>query len=108
MSDNAKERLFSIPWYMNDARFAQGTVADIGFIRLTLQKTDREKNNKWKLYMEIRVFEEHGVSRSTLKRGVTVAEFDGELTLSDVQDKAEEYFNEFLIGIIGSSAKNKR
>lgn len=92
----------SIPWYMTDARFKAGTVADIGNIRLTLDKTDRMKNNKWRLYMEIRTRKEHGI-KDALKRGVAVAEFDGKLTLNEAQKKATEYLTDFLVGIINNS-----
>ena len=84
---------------MKDVRFTPGTVADIGNIRLTLKKTDRIKNNKWRLLMEVRTRKEHGVT-DDLKRGVAVAEFNGKLTLSEAQAKANEYFVEFLAGII--------
>ena len=88
-----------IPWYMTDTRFEAGTVADIGNIRLRLEKTDRMKNNKWRLYMFVRIRKEHGI-KDDLKRAVAVAEFSGKITLSEAQEKATEYLTDFLAGII--------
>ena len=92
----------SIPWYMTDPRFKAGTVADIGLIRLTLEKTDRMKNNKWRLYLGVRTRKEHGI-KDDLKRDVAVAEFNGKLTLNEAQEKATEYLADFLVGIINNS-----
>lgn len=88
-----------IPWYMTDPRFEVGTVADIGNIRLKLEKTDRMKNNKWRLYMLVRIRKEHGI-KDDLKRGVAVAEFDGKISLSEAQEKTTEYLTDFLASII--------
>ena len=88
-----------IPWYMKDERYTAGTVADIGNIRLRLEKTDRMKNNKWRLYMFIRTRKEHGI-KDDLKRAVAVAEFDGKITLNEAQEKATEYLIDFLAGMI--------
>lgn len=84
---------------MTDLIFEAGTVADIGNIRLKLEKTDRTKNNKWRLYMFVRIQKEHGI-KDDLKRAVAVAEFNGKITLSEAQEKATEYLTDFLVGII--------
>ena len=86
---------------MNDPRFEEGTVADFGNVRLTLGKTDREKNNKWRLYMEIRIKKEDGI-KDDLKRGVAVAEYNAELTLEEVHEKVANYFIKFVAGILDS------
>lgn len=88
-----------IPWYMTDPRFKPGTVADVGNIRLTLDKTKRTKNNKWRLYVEVRILKKHGI-KDDLKRGIAVAEFDGNITLSEAQEKATEYLTDFLESIL--------
>lgn len=80
-----------IPWYMLDRRFEPGTVADVGDVRLTLGRTDRKKNNRWRLYLEIRIRKEYGVG-DDLKRAVCVAEFDGALSLAQAQQQASDYF----------------
>lgn len=92
----------SIPWYMTDIRFPSGTVADVGNIRLTLKKTDRIKNNKWRLYMEVRIRKEHGI-KDDLKREVAVAEFDGNISLSEAQEKTNEYLADFIGSILYSA-----
>lgn len=91
-----------IPWYVTDARFKPGTVADVGDIRLELRKTDRAKNNKWRLYLYVRVNKEHGI-KDDLKRGVAVAEFDGKLSLEQAQAKADEYMKDFVLGLVAST-----
>lgn len=87
-----------IPWYLKDPRFAPGTVADVGDVRLTLGRTHRERNNKWRLYLEVRTRKKHGVA-DDLKRGVCVAQFDGNLSLDQVQEKAAEYFVGFVLSM---------
>lgn len=91
-----------IPWYVNDPRFKAGTVADVGNIRLELKKTERAQNNKWRLYLHVRIRKEHGI-KDDLKREVAVAEFDGNLTLEQVQEKADEYLNDFIMSIVLSA-----
>ena len=88
-----------IPWYMRDSRFDPGTVADVGDVRLTIGRTERKKNNKWRLYMEIRVHKKNGIA-DDLRRGVCVAEFQGDLTLGEVQEKVSDYFLDFASGIV--------
>ncbi len=95
---------YIIPWYQKDVRFKPGTVADIGNIRLYLRKTNREKNNKWRLYISIRTCKEDGVEDS-LKREVAVAEFRGNLDLKEAQEKANKYLENFLFGILAEFAQ---
>lgn len=98
--DNAKYPCRGcIPWYMRDARFEPGTVADVGDVRLTIGRTERKKNNKWRLYMGIRTRKKNGVD-DDLKRDVCVAEFRGDLTLGEVQEKVSDYFLDFISGIV--------
>lgn len=101
MTERMKMKV-NIPWYMKDPRFTAGTVADVGNIRLTLKKTDRMKNNKWRLYMEVRIRKEHGI-KDDLKREVAVAEFDGNISLSEAQEKANEYLADFIGSILYSA-----
>lgn len=88
-----------ISWYETDPRFNPGTVADIGDIRLFLRMTDLQKNNKWRLYMGIRVRSSNG-RPDDLKREVCVAQWSGDLTLKESQHNAEKYLEKFLYGII--------
>lgn len=88
-----------IYWYIDDPRFAPGTVADVGNIRLHIRATDRMKNNKWKLYMSIRTRRRDGVI-DDLKREVCVAEWERRLSLKEVQFKAENYLRVFVEDLI--------
>ena len=92
--------IFKIPWYMTDTRFKAGTVADVGDIRITIKKTDRKRNNKWRLYMGVRTRKINGVA-DDLKRDVCVAEFKGSLLLEQVQKCADNYLEYFLKSILG-------
>lgn len=91
-----------IYWYMHDARFEPGRVADIGNIRLYIRMTERAKNNKWRLYMSIRTRKIHGVS-DDLKRDVLVAQWDRSLSLKEVQYRAEKYLNGFIEDLIAET-----
>ena len=81
-----------------------GTVADIGDIRFYLRRTNREKNNKWRLYISIRTHKEDGVADS-LKRELAVAEFGGNLDLKEAQEKSNKYLENFLFGIFAEFAQ---
>ena len=91
--------MITIPWYMQDKRFEPGTVADIGGIRLILKRTQRKKNNKWTLFMCMRTFKTDGVT-DDLTRELHVATFDGHMSLSEAQCKANEYFKNFITGLV--------
>lgn len=90
---------YKIPWYMKDARFKAGTVADVGDVRIAIRKTDRETNNKWRVYLSNRTYKENGV-KDSLKREICVAQYSGLLTLEEVQEKAGEYLEDFAFGIL--------
>ncbi len=90
---------YIIPWYTHDSRFTPGTVADIGNIRIKLERTDRAKNNKYRLYMMIRTRKEDGI-KDDLKRGVAVAQFSGKMTLQEVQEETKAYLISFLGSVI--------
>ena len=92
-----------IPWYMNDPRFEPGTVADVGDIRLILQRREQKNNNNWRLYMLIRTHKYNGVS-DDLKRGVAVAEFISNVSLFEAQEAARQYFYVFLENLISKSS----
>lgn len=92
----------NIPWSYTDKRFDSGTVADIGHsFRLELRRTKKETNNKWRLYLSVRVTEENGV-RNDLKRGVVVAEYKGTLSLEEAQEEARKYIERFVLDIVGN------
>lgn len=88
-----------IKWYKTDPRFAPGTTADIGDIRLMIRKTDRKANNKWCLYMAIRTRNSNGTT-DDLKREVCVARWSGNLSLGEARRLAEEYLLRFIGGMI--------
>ncbi len=90
---------YRIPWYMDDPRFEPGTVADVGNVRITIRKTKRKTNNKWRIYMAVRTLKQHGVPNG-LKRDVTVAQFSSEFTLGQAQLIAEAYLADFLGSIL--------
>ncbi len=90
---------YKIPWYMKDARFKAGTVADVGDVRIKITKTDRVKSNKWRVCLSNRTHKEDGVGNS-LKREVCVAQYSDSLTLEEVQEKATEYLRDFVFGIL--------
>lgn len=85
----------------NSASTYPGAVADVGDLRLSLRRTNREKANKWRLYMEIRTHKEYGVEEE-LKRGVCVAEFEGSLTQEEAINKANQYLLMFIGGLVST------
>lgn len=97
-----EEEEVKIYWYMEDPRFEPGTVADIGNIRLYIRVTERQKNNKWRLYMAIRTRKENGV-KDNLKREVLVAEWDRSYSLREVQGKTERYLRKFITDLVAET-----
>lgn len=87
---------YIIPWCENHPYYEPGTMADIGMIRLELKRTNREKNNKWCVYMCIRTYSRYG-AEDDLKRGVCVARFPGKLSLKEVQEYTRQYLSEFFL-----------
>lgn len=88
-------REYRIPWCKNHPYYEPGTMADIGMIRLELERTNRAKNNKWCLYLCIRTTQRWGVT-DDLKRGVCVARFPAKLSLEEAQKCARSYLAEWI------------
>lgn len=89
----------NIPWYMNDPRFAPGTVADVGLsLRLSLSQPKSKDGSEWRLYMAIRTWKKDGVA-DTLKTKCLVAVFKKCQSLEEAQRRSEKWFSNWRRGL---------